>query len=177
MELLNKGVHFHFSPGRCSASGSHRASEDLGRLHPSSLSSCSRVITNLPPTTSQSQGLDCPNPWVCSGSEPGCSTCAVSKEAEEERGPGHGGGTLILLPRLKAGQSLSYPLAGETCWLCKSARAQGLLLRSFVVSEKGSAPRGQRGEGQPCRPTLSPGNSDLHSGRIGWVHTPGLSVS
>lgn len=85
MELLNKGVHFHFSPGRCSASGSHRASEDLGRLHPSSLSSCSRVITILPPTTSQSQGLDCPNPWGCSGSEPGCSTCAVSQEAEEER--------------------------------------------------------------------------------------------
>ena len=159
---MNKGVHFHFSPGRCSASGSHRASEDLGRLHPSSLSSCSRVITILPPTTSQSQGLDCPNPWGCSGSEPGCSTCAVSEEAEEERGPGHGGGASILFPEvLRLGRVPPRPDLSP-CWrhllFMQISQGSGDAAEEPCGFRNGLSPKGHRdGRGSPSDPLSSQG--------------------
>lgn len=55
----------------------------------------------------------------------------------------------MLLPRPELGSLLqaSHPLAQGTYCLCKSSGSQGLLLRSFVGSEKGLTLRGtERGE-------------------------------
>ena len=70
-------------------------------------------------------------------------------------GPGHGGGTLILLPRSQPGQwfplGLSYPLAGDTCWSCKSARAQGLLLKSLCFESRAETQGTRKWMGSPLQ--------------------------
>lgn len=52
------------------------------------------------------------------GCEPGCGTCAVSQEAQEERGPGHGGGARFCSLRPRLGRFPPRPLlssSGESC--------------------------------------------------------------
>ena len=100
-------------------------------------------------------------------------TCAVSQDTEEKRGPGHGGDALILLPRpwAKFLSGISYPLAGKTCCLCKSAGPLGLLLRSFVVSEKGSALRDTERGGAALSHSLglvSPSQFNVLGLLLGW---------
>lgn len=145
----------------------------VGGYQFTSPSSHSRVPpAPLSPLLSSESGQDCPRTQGWGGCEPGLSTCAVSQESEEERGPGHGAGASILLPEAQSWADflpgLSYPLAGDNCWLCKSARFQGSCCGPLWF-RNGLSSKGLRdGRGSPANPSSCPGNSHSPCVPIVW---------
>ena len=89
------------SPGRYSPSGhSEPVSTGEGTApHPLILPLSQGHLEPTGSTLLSSEsGSGLSSPWDWGREGPGHGTCAVSKEAEEERGPGHGGGASLLLP-------------------------------------------------------------------------------
>lgn len=85
----------------------------------------------------------------------------MSQEAEQERGLGHGGGALILLPEAQAGQGSSQAclipwLQGELLGM-QISQSPGGLPEELCALRQGLSPQGPRGGGASLGTPLHPG--------------------